>query len=187
MRLGGGPWTGSWELQERVVRAAGGRVTAAVRDDVAGCGARGWDIALQRGSVRYDTVRHGTIHGWMEHVSVANLIRLRREGDTCSPGQQQGPRIANDVPYSGTAVPKRAAGPPFLDLPLLPDLLDVCAIPPKPPQGTDGLARLLSSDHRPSGLTLKHWHSRVCAANEDTDTVFCLMEMRAEDEEGHPR
>ncbi|GLI63089.1 hypothetical protein VaNZ11_005991, partial [Volvox africanus] len=46
--------------------------------------------------------------------------------------------------------------------------------------GIDGLARLLSSEHRPAGLSLKHWHSRVCAANEDTDTVFCLMEMRAE-------
>ncbi|EFJ52808.1 hypothetical protein VOLCADRAFT_86155 [Volvox carteri f. nagariensis] len=53
--------------------------------------------------------------------------------------------------------------------------------------GIDGLARLLSSEHRPAGLSLKHWHSRVCAANEDTDTVFCLVEMRAEDEEGHPR
>ncbi|GLC45013.1 hypothetical protein PLESTM_001675600 [Pleodorina starrii] len=53
--------------------------------------------------------------------------------------------------------------------------------------GPDGLARLLDSAHRPTGLTLKHWHSRVCAANEDTDTVFCLVEMRAEDEEGRPR
>ncbi|KXZ52175.1 hypothetical protein GPECTOR_10g804 [Gonium pectorale] len=54
-------------------------------------------------------------------------------------------------------------------------------------QGPDGIARLLSGEHRPAGLTLKHWHSRVCAANEDTDTVFCLVEMRAEDAEGTPR
>ncbi|KAG2483640.1 hypothetical protein HYH03_017517 [Edaphochlamys debaryana] len=54
-------------------------------------------------------------------------------------------------------------------------------------RGAEGLARLLSPEHRPCGLTLQHWHTRVCAVDDDDDTVFCLMEMRAEDDQGRPR
>ncbi|KAG2430663.1 hypothetical protein HYH02_013661 [Chlamydomonas schloesseri] len=55
-------------------------------------------------------------------------------------------------------------------------------------KGLEGMARLLAPEgHRPAGLALKHWHCRVCAANEDGDVVFCLLELRAEDEAGRHR
>ncbi|PNW81807.1 hypothetical protein CHLRE_06g261050v5 [Chlamydomonas reinhardtii] len=50
-----------------------------------------------------------------------------------------------------------------------------------------GLARLLSPELRPAGLSLRHWHCRVCAADEGGDVVFCLLELRAEDEGGRSR
>ncbi len=45
----------------------------------------------------------------------------------------------------------------------------------------DGLSFLLAPERHPPGLALRHWHSRVCAANEGRDTVFCLLELRGED------
>ncbi|KAG2483642.1 hypothetical protein HYH03_017519 [Edaphochlamys debaryana] len=54
-------------------------------------------------------------------------------------------------------------------------------------KGPDGLAKMLSHQHYPTGMHLRHWHTLVCAVDDEDDTVFSLMEMRAEDETGKPR
>ncbi|KAG2438495.1 hypothetical protein HXX76_005046 [Chlamydomonas incerta] len=88
----------------------------------------------------------------------------RMEGPTARVLQHLGPLVSDDV---GVEVH---------------GLLTHCA-----DRGLDGMARLLAPEQRPAGLQLRHWHCRVCAANEDTDVVFCLLELRAEDEQGRHR